>query len=233
MATVAFPKPTYLIPFVAGFANWSAEQWATSQEWFHGLPFGMIWWLCLAFLAGLVVQDTYNPDSWIRRNLRLWRASIVLDDVNHAHSSTNSIESVRLTARLRFIRDTKASVTVKVVELLGRPSERVFVLHGPWEDENNYRADAILKLELANIPVKAYQGKALPPAAWTSHPNRSHGGGTIIGGTNSLIEITAYTARGSQTVRAMLICPHTECYEFGKPVLQSGKDHVTIRPYND
>lgn len=69
------PKPTYGLALVAPVMQAVAfvtEKFFTSTEWWSGWtqtwPMGTIWVGTIAFLAGLLIQDGYNNNSWIWAN---------------------------------------------------------------------------------------------------------------------------------------------------------------------
>lgn len=74
---------TYTFPFL--FLSWRAVEWIGQnylqlQPWWPTLPWNVMLPSSLAFLAGLILQDAYNKDSWSRRR---FAAFAQVFDVTH------------------------------------------------------------------------------------------------------------------------------------------------------
>lgn len=71
------------------------------------LPIGWLTAVCIAFWAGLVVQDLYNEDSWIRKNIQIWRSLFVIESVIIASQNTRDEEWLEIRVKIKFTSDAR------------------------------------------------------------------------------------------------------------------------------
>lgn len=109
------PKPTYGLALVAPVMQAVAfvtEKFFTSTEWWSGWtqtwPMGTIWVGTIAFLAGLLIQDGYNNNSWIWANWKHFtrKFEVVGLYVKHAVSDPKRLE---VNVRIKFVRRIRSA----------------------------------------------------------------------------------------------------------------------------
>ena len=68
------PRKTYFLPVVLWtlltVVFFMVEQWAGNTAFWQEFPFGWLALIGLAFMLGLIVEDSTNDDSWIRKTIR-------------------------------------------------------------------------------------------------------------------------------------------------------------------
>lgn len=217
------PKPSYILPLLAQVSVWAGQEWAVDEPWYAKVPFDVIFWSSLGLLAGLVVQDFYNPKSWIRYYVRNWTKSFQVDWASFPHDCTPQIEWLHFRVCLRLVRAINANLSVRVIYLPDTPRSQSFVLNGDWESARVMReVDQLVNLTLATFPLKSYDGEPLGNCAWGDRLRRSGDDKdmrSISDGTQSIVEISARTWRGTQTERVLLIWPHEKSHGFGRAAI--------------
>jgi hypothetical protein len=223
MQRAHLPRRTYLLPLAAMLCTWAAQEWASGADWYADVPFGTIFGISVAFLAGLVVQDFYDPESWIRRLHSDWTRVFQIEWASFPHDATPSIEWLHLKVQVRYVKTIKVSISVRVFYPLGRANEQTFVLHGDWEGPASLRAkDTLQGLTLATFPLRAYDGDPPGYDCWGAQLRRSgddQGMRSLSDGTNTLIEINARTWRGAQTERVLLVWPEQRAGGYGRTAI--------------
>lgn len=125
------PRPTYfggaIIPAASAVTN-VLDRWIEIQDWWEKLPWSLGIAASVGFLLGLVVQDLYNPDSWLRR----WEAAVnrLVDLTGCWHDEVGEPDCRMREgyATVTFARDAK-NLELRVWGLIPNNSEPHLLLH--------------------------------------------------------------------------------------------------------
>lgn len=148
------PAPTYFGGIIIPAASVATEvlgNWFQVQPWWEKLPWSVGLWASGAFLAGLLVQDLYNRDSWLRRwwsdrNRLVDHQECWHDEVGTGPGKLREGYSV-----LKFVRDVR-SLEVRFWGLLPNAPEPHLLKH--TEGQHHPRG-ATVRFPVARVPVFA------------------------------------------------------------------------------
>lgn len=230
------PRPTYLpLPTMLAVQMlvWLTENRVVANPkmttFFASLPLGSMWAVVIAFTLGLFLQDLYNPKSWVRQYVRRFKRVFKIDAADFPHECTEAVEWIHFRVRLRFVRNIRAAISVRIFHNAGARRLDVFRLPGLTKKERH--TDDIEELVLATIPLKAYDGAAPGYATWTPDLRREHDPAVrnVIAGSEYVVEVEAKSCRGLQVERVLLAIPFADSQSFGRLALVDG-NFITIVP---
>ena len=105
----------------------------------------------LCFLAGLIVQDFYNPTSWVRHNWRILTAAFSVDvvDVREMARPHRYEALVRITVRRAV---ESGTLSVLAYACTGQPNVSISLMHLRGETREFHKGE-VVDLVLAVIPI--------------------------------------------------------------------------------
>lgn len=198
-------------------------------DFLANLPLGWMWSIVGAFTFGLVVQDAYNPSSWLRQHVANFKRVIKVEWAGFPHRSTPQVEWTEFKVKVRFLRAARADLSVRVVYHAGGKRYALILRDHPDLGLRARATDEQVDMVLATFPIKAYDGKGAGYNAWGIELVRNHEPGLpfVPVAGEAVVEIAAKTWRGVQTERILLALPHVDTGSFGKIALLDG-NHITI-----
>ncbi|GEM_PF-4504746 len=170
--------------------------------WYQAIPFGWLSLLCLAYALGLLVQDHYNSNSWIRGLYRDLRRVFTIEATTD--KSENNENDHHFSARIKFTRNMDGAIVVARVRsyAYGANPERKIGEFVIFEEQGLIAS----KDKTLNIPICdvfwSYPG-------WTPKSPQWTGGQSLISGSISVVEIEV--RRGARAIQrerlTFLYCP--------------------------
>ena len=204
-----------------------SEYWLTNSAFWQTIPFGQITIGVLLFWAGVVAQDLYSQDSWVRRKWAALRQMFVVESVVAQHRTDPSKEYLVLALTVRMTRNVReASFVMRVHEGVNHAHvDRVFVLESSKMD---IVKDQSKRRALAIIPLKRHDGAPLGYQVWGDKFRESGdvSGRSILVGSDNVVEIEMRKRWRRQTERLFIASLHGNSHEFGK-VFVVTSDHRT------
>ena len=194
------------------------EQYASTQDFWQKIPFLWLMGIVLAFWIGLIVQDCYNKDSWVRRIIKSFRKLFVIENVISNSKIAESREWVEVRCRVRFIRNKKnVSVVIRAYSCINALARRDFILETHKLDQ--VYKDQQLTFVLAILPIKSYNKEPLGYQCWGQRYRKS---GDIDGmvslgdGSQNLVEIEVKSGWKTQTEHIFFAVMHKNSHEHGR-----------------
>jgi len=125
------------------------EQFAANQEFWKDIPFGWITVVLFAFWAGLLAQDLYNKESWLRNN---WRVINKLFDVVSLHVAhvEKPPEVISVVLKIKYTRNIKNGELTITSTPLHERMQPFIIQH---ETEINKPSYSDRKIVVCNLPV--------------------------------------------------------------------------------
>ena len=200
------PRKTYLLPVVfwtlLAVVFFMVEQWASNTDFWDKFPFGWLAWIGLAFMAGLIIEDCTNEDSWLRKTVRSFFQVFTIELLTTPSKNTPDNEWLEILLRIRIIKNVKnANIVLTAHSCMNIAHARDdFILEK--RDAQNLFKDETLDFTLGALSVKQYNGKPPIYDAWGSKVRLSgdtDGMHSLHGGTENLVEIDVRSGWFKQT----------------------------------
>ncbi len=213
------------------------EQQASSSEFWVNLPWGWLATCFVAFLVGQIVQDIFNSNSWIRRNIADIRKLFIIQNVNIFSENKDGFEWFEVRVKLKFIRNTKAArIIFEVEQSVNVPHARkkfvLFSKNAQTLDQNKEQSFTI-----AIIPDKSPEGEALGYQCWGNRLRKSgdiDGIRSLSDGTESFLKITIKSGFFFQEERIFIAVPNQNWHHAGRVWLtHSQSEYLEIFPKGD
>jgi len=194
------------------------EQWISAFFIWSELSFGTVTLWLLIFWAGAIVQDLYNPDSWIRLRWRKIRQLYDIESVGTACKTSPEKEWLALTIRLRVVRNIpKGRLTMRVESQINPRQTETFVLH--TEEMSGIERAQEMKHTIAVIPLKRSDGKPLGYQSWGGHYWESgdiEGMKSLFDGSENICKIEMRSGWRKQIESVFIAVLHKDSYEHGR-----------------
>lgn len=232
------PKPSYLLPICTigciKLVEFLHRQNPSEGSFFDSVPFDWLVWCVVAFWIGLVVQDLYNRDSWIRKNVKRARQLFIIQNVNLFSESEDGFEWFEIRVRLKFIRNTGAvRIAFEVEQAVNVPHARtkfsLFSKAAPALDENKEKSFTI-----AVLPAKAPQGQAIGYQCWGDRFRKSgdvDGIRSLPDGTESFVKITVKSGFFFQEEKIFIALPNQHWHHAGRAwITHTQSECIGIEP---
>lgn len=164
------------------------EQQASTSQFWVGLPWGWLTACFVAFLIGQLVQDFFNPKSWIRENWHDWTNKFEVSMLNVGGQMEPRARLIR--AKIRFTkRIPKGHLYLRAYTCTGKNREpKVYVVD--LGELNNIAPDTEKEIRLATEAI-AYPGWT--PFHSTIGPPDAEQPISLVGSSKNVIEIELKT----------------------------------------
>lgn len=232
---IHIPRRTYVLPVAVSLALavswWMLQNYAANNKVWQSIPFGWLLMLCLTFSLGLLVQDAFTPDSWIRAYIADYCRIFTIDSITPAHKSTPAKEWLEVMARIRFLKNLeKARMVIRVYSCVNvRHASNAFVL---VDRQITASTEHVEECVLAILPLKSYDGQAIGYQHWGSEYRESgdvDGIKSFLDGSENIVEIELRSGRRRQREHAFVAALHRNSFEHGRVFIVHQGSGVNLR----
>ena len=188
---INLPRKSYAIgvlPYVLPFVRWLMENVGTNTQWWaaHVQPIlePVLWFVTPAFLFGLLIGDTYNPQSWLRQNWRTWTRKFDVVSINVSYAEEPRRLDVRV--QVKFVRSIRsARLRLRVYSCTGIATSPFFysIL---IEDLRHVAKDDVRSIQVATMAI-SHPGWSPFHSSWG--PGPPDHARAFVGGSKNVVEL--------------------------------------------